>query len=251
MDPYLEGSLWTTIHSHLSVEIARQLSPKLRPKYIALPMERFVVALPEGVSIATASVYPDVGASRTGTNAPGAGATAVLAAPQRIATVLPESIPHVTIEIRDVDSRRLVTAVEVLSPYNKRGKGREEYLEKRGKLLQSSAHLIEIDLLRQGLRLPMQEPLPPGHYYVFVGRAQERSVTDVWSIALDQPLPAAIPVPLLPGDPDVVLDLEQAFTVVYDVASYDLAIDYTRPPEVPLEPKEAAWAQELVRQWSL
>lgn len=43
MDPYLEGSLWATAHPQLSVEIARQLAPKLRPKYVALPNERFVV----------------------------------------------------------------------------------------------------------------------------------------------------------------------------------------------------------------
>jgi len=247
MDPYLEGSLWTTVHSHLSGEIARQLSPKLRPKYLALPMERFVVAVPEGVSIATASVYPDVGVSRTTVTETGTGATAVLSAPQRIATVLPESIPHITIEIQDVKHRRLVTAIEVLSPYNKRGEGREEYLEKRARVLQSTAHLLEIDLLRKGLRLPMQKPLPPGHYFVFVGRAHDRPLTDVWPIALDQPLPTEIPVPLLPGDPDVFLDLQQALKNVYEVGSYDLALDYTKPPEVPLEAKEAAWAAERLR----
>lgn len=172
----------------------------------------------------------------------------MLSIPRRIATVLPESIPHVTIEIRDVASRRLVTAIEVLSPYNKRGEGRDEYLEKRGRVLQSTAHLLEIDLLRKGLRVPMQEPLPPGHYFVFVGRAEERPVTNVWAIALDQSLPGEIPVPLLRGDPEVILDLQQAFTNVYDVASYDLAVDYTKPPEIPLEPKEAAWAADLLRQ---
>jgi len=33
IDPYLEGSEWTSVPAELSSEIARQLSPKLRPKY--------------------------------------------------------------------------------------------------------------------------------------------------------------------------------------------------------------------------
>src|SRR5205823_2575020 len=75
---------------------------------------------------------------------------------------IPEGIavPHVTIEIRDAANRQLVTAIEVLSPTNKRGDGRSEYLAKRQRLLLSTAHLMEIDLLHQGQRVPMQQPLP-------------------------------------------------------------------------------------------
>ena len=42
MDPYLEGRLWTTVHFSLSAEFVRQLAPKLRPRYLVLPAERFV-----------------------------------------------------------------------------------------------------------------------------------------------------------------------------------------------------------------
>src|SRR5881396_2152160 len=63
---------------------------------------------------------------------------------------IPTPIPHVTIEIRDTAHRQLVTAIEVLSPTNKRGDGRQEYLAKRRRILLSTAHLLEIDLLRQG-----------------------------------------------------------------------------------------------------
>ena len=40
MDPYLEGDNWTSFHTHFATEIARQLTPKLRPKYVALPRPR-------------------------------------------------------------------------------------------------------------------------------------------------------------------------------------------------------------------
>jgi hypothetical protein len=36
MDSYLEGDLWTTVHSAFAVEIARQLTPRLRPRYFVL-----------------------------------------------------------------------------------------------------------------------------------------------------------------------------------------------------------------------
>jgi hypothetical protein len=45
MDPYLEGALWTTVHFSLSAEIVRQLAPKLRPRYLVLPAERFVTEM--------------------------------------------------------------------------------------------------------------------------------------------------------------------------------------------------------------
>lgn len=56
MDPYLEGSLGTTVHTELSSTVARQLAPKLRPKYLALPTERFVVEEPESVAVASGAV---------------------------------------------------------------------------------------------------------------------------------------------------------------------------------------------------
>lgn len=61
MDPYLEGDDWTSFHAYLATEIARQLSTRLRPKYVALPQKRFDVA--EEDSIAIETIYPDVGVS--------------------------------------------------------------------------------------------------------------------------------------------------------------------------------------------
>ncbi len=158
-----------------------------------------------------------------------------------VSVMTPEPIPHVTIEIRDTANRQLVTAIEVLSPTNKRGEGRAEYLARRQRLLQSAAHLLEIDLLREGQRVPMREPLPRASYFVLLSRADDRPMTSVWPVALDQPLPS-VPVPLLPGDADVGLDLQAALTNVYDVVGYDLAIDYSKPPEAPLDWDSAKWA---------
>jgi hypothetical protein len=75
----------------------------------------------------------------------------------------------VSVYIRQRESARLVAVIELPSPINKRrGKGREEYLEKRRTFLTSPVHLIEIYLLRSYPRMPVDDPLPPAHYLVMV-----------------------------------------------------------------------------------
>jgi Protein of unknown function (DUF4058) len=58
-----------------------------------------------------------------------------------------------------------------------------------------------------------------GQYFVFLSRLETRPVSEVWPIGLDQSLPL-VPVPFLPGDPDTSLELQLAFSNVYDVCYY-------------------------------
>ena len=248
MDPYLEGTYWMTFHTQMIAEIARQLAPKLRPRYLALTSERFVLDYPEDVAVATTSIYPDVGLAGSQPPSPAHPQGGVATAPLRLPTVIPSRVPHVTVEIRDTQNRRLVTAIEVLSPTNKHGDGMEEYLSKRHRLLLSTAHLMEIDLLRQGKRVPMQKPLPSVPYFVFLTRSENKPFSDISPIIFQDPLPP-VPVPLLAGDGDVTLNLQQALTTVYDLLSYDLSIDYSKPPVVPLPPEIAAWADEFLKKY--
>ena len=244
MDPYLEGDDWTSFHTHLATEIARQLTPLLRPKYVALPEKRFDV-IAEG-ALAIESIYPDVGVAGIASSASDSTGPTLAAAPYLLQTIMEERAPHTWIEIRDRAERRLVTTIEILSPWNKRGSGRDEYLDKRRKLLHSSSHLVEIDLLRAGRRLPMKDPLPPGSYYILVSRAEARPMVEVWPIALPDPLPE-FPVPLLAGDADVPLDLQSAVRTVYDLGGFDLVLDYSQPASPPLSDDQAAWAAERLR----
>lgn len=248
MDPYLEGTEWTSVHTELSSEIARQLAPKLRPRYVARTTRRFVTEMVGDVSVTTGSVYPDVGV----VDAAGQGAveesySGSFSAPLELATVIPAQIPLLTIEIRDVAHRELVTAIEVLSPTNKRGDGYREYLDKRQRLLHSAAHLIEIDLLRAGQRVPMQQPLPAAPYFIFLSRVERRPIVEIWPVRLNMRLPV-IPVPLRAGDDDIDLDLQLALTTIYDALNYDLTIDYTQPPEPPLTGDAAIWARKRLRE---
>jgi len=246
MDPYLEGAIWSSVHNSLSQEIARQLSPQLGDRYVAWPTERFVLEEIDSVAITATSIYPDVGLAADDAGTGKGTATAMAPAPLLMKTVAPAPAPHFTVEIRDVFDRELVTAIEVLSFTNKHGDGRVEYLTKRRRLLLSSAHLIVIDLLHRGQRVPMVEPFPSAPYFVVLSRAERRPVAEVWPIALSAALPT-IPVPLLSGDADVSLDLQAALTTIYDLLKYGQGIDYASPPQAPLPPEEIAFVEDRLR----
>jgi hypothetical protein len=242
MDPYLESDLWLTVHTDLCAEIARQLAPKVRPKYVVLSERRVVLAQPEEAEARGNGRYPDVGI--VSSHAPSDRGGGVVAAPLTLPVHFPEAIPHISLEIRDVRDRRLVTCIEVLSPTNKSGAGKEEYEGKRFRVLSSTAHLVEIDLLRKGARFPATLPSAP--YFVFVSRAERRKEVEVWPIPLDVPLPT-VKVPLLAGDADVDLDLQLALTTIYEIFGYDELIDYTQPPPGPLAASQSAWIDELLK----
>ncbi len=220
--------------------------PKLRPRYIALLTERFVTEVPDGLAITTASLSPDVGVVEHSSWVTGTHQQGIATAPLHLTTIIPEPVLHFSIEIRDRAENRLVACIEILSPTNKQGDGYLEYRRKRNRVLNSTAHLLEIDLLRQGQRIPMRDALPEAPYFAFLGRCETRPLTDVWPIYFDQSLPV-LPIPLLADDPAASLDLQQAFSTVYDVCSYDLIIDYSAPPEVPLPAEAAAWAEDRLR----
>lgn len=168
-----------------------------------------------------------------------------------VASPLPEQVPQVSVEIRDVAQRRLVTVIEILSPANKQGPGAVEYHQRRIALLQTAVHLLEIDLLRGGTRIQLVAELPPAAYYVYLSRIERRPMTQVWPISLRERLPV-VPVPLLPPDPDVALDLQAAVDACFALVRYERLLDYTSPPPPPpLDEADAAWLDELLRRASV
>ena len=256
MDPYLEGELWQEFHETLASAIRAQLMPRLAPKYVALLAKRYTLDRPAlGVFNAPPLrvVYPDVrvvapasasGAPTPSTMpAPGPGG---IAAP---AVELPSyvDVPQLSVEIRDVAERRLVALIEILSPANKQGDGAREYHDRRLDLLRTQAHLLELDLLRGGARIPLAGAPPPAPYYVFLSRSQRRPFTQVWPIALRERLPV-VPVPLLPPDPDVPLDLQAAVVDCFGLVGYERLLPYADPPPPPeLGPEDAAWVAAILR----
>ena len=110
-------------------------------------------------------------------------------------------------------------------------------------------HLVEIDLLRGGKRPGREVNEPPldADYILLVNRYRaegEARISEIWPVALNEPLPL-LPIPLLPPDPDVVLDLNEAIRSVYARGAYERRIDYQRPvPPPELRPEMAAWLKE-------
>jgi hypothetical protein len=149
------------------------------------------------------------------------------------------------IELRE--TREVIAVIEVLSPGNKRlgSDGRREYLSKRAEVLESRTHLVELDLLRGGERLPTVEPLPAGDYYGFVCRGNRRPRVEVYAWGLRGSLPT-IPIPLGADDPDASLDLQAIFTAAFDRAGFDYSLDYQVSLNPPLGGADQAWAKEML-----
>jgi hypothetical protein len=252
MDPYLEApEIWRGFHHSLADEIKAQLNAVLSPRYYA---DVEVCTVLEEVSIAAAkTVYPGAAVLETAPPAlAGTTAVAIPAAPiQRLAMLLEQQQIR-TVQVRETDTDTLVTAIEILSPVNKRGEGLHTYREKRRSLLRSDVHFIELDLLRGGERPGWEVNDSPlaCDYVVLVNRAFRGDMrqSEIWPVALHEPLPIC-PVPLLPPDPGVPLHLSEVLTDVYRRAAYARRIAYTSPvPPPPLRPGMQRWLAEHLAQ---
>lgn len=251
MDPYLEGELWQEFHDTLANEIRAQLLPRLRPKYVALLAKRYVFDRPAlGVLDLPAEqriLYPDVHVAQVRESTSAYQIPAVTAATVELSSPMDEEVPVLSLEIRDVAERRLVTVIEILSPVNKRGDGAREYVERRHDLMRTHTHLLEIDLIRRGGRIPLEGNLPDAPYYVFLSRFTRRPVTEVWAISLREPLPT-VPVPLLPPDEDVPLELQTAVNACFDLVGYERLLNYREPPPPPaFSEMDSAWIAERLK----
>ena len=137
-----------------------------------------------------------------------------------------------------------MTVIELLSPTNKTGVGHMEYLNKRDQYIDSPVNLVELDLLVGGRRVPMKKPMPTGDFYALVARARQRPDCDVYAWSIRERLPT-IPIPLKLLDSDVMLDVDDPSALAYQRGRYARTIDYLRPLDLSLEPKDKAWAEQI------
>jgi hypothetical protein len=245
MNPYLEQEdVWHDFHESFMPQAREFLASQLPAHYLVKIDEHLYIHEPssdrssflgrEDVLVADRRSSPDRGVQ---------GAT--LQAPTEIVLPIADVERVSFLEIRDRRDRQLVTVLELLSPSNKyRGPDREQYLGKRGQLLSSAVHLVELDFLRGGPRMPFATPLPACDYYALVSRMDRRPHGEIWPIRLRDPLPP-IPIPLSEDDPDVQLDLQAVLHRVYDAARYGNYI-YEGTPQPALGNEDAAWAQEIL-----
>ena len=252
MDPYLEDrALWPDVHSSLIAYTREALQPQIRPKYIARIGERIQLA------DVGHSYVPDVllvHPLREPAPTLSPAGTPVADEPRTIAYFDEERhVPYIEIIYRETGE--VVTLIEVLSPANKVGDGRDQYLQKQSELLETAVNLVEIDLLGYGKdtvlarNAVITEPAD-WRYLINISRGQRRRELEVYVVPLWQRLPRCR-IPLRPPDPDAVLDLPAVFSRCYDVGGYDLLIDYSRPPAVLLRDEETAWLANLLQEKGL
>lgn len=248
MDPYLEAQAnWQGFHARITTYIGDQLAAALPEDYVARMEQQVRLEAPDEE---TETVRPDVLIARQRDSLlsaePRAGALTLEPVAVPFARTNPTFIRQRRVEIRRLPELSLVTVIEVLSPDNKGGKGREDYLAKRELLLEQAVHLVEIDLLLGGRRLPMGADLPTGDYYAFVARVEHWPSCDVYAWTVRDPLPT-IPIPLRLPDPDVPLDLSSPVHTAYDRGLYARTTDYNAALPLPMETQSRAWAEALGR----
>ncbi len=255
MDPYLEGPLCFSDFHHAFITYLRaQLTRTLPEPYYAAIGERTWVEYGN-------QHLPDVGVLREEVPTPAASqgglAAAVEAEVEAVVITVPSlevSEGYIEVYTRRGDDERLVTAIELLSPTNKTpgDRGRAEYARKQSEVLRMQAHLVEIDLLRGGTHstavplADLRRRVPAYDYHVCIKPFDAPEDFHIFPLALTRRLPI-IPIPLLPGDPPVKLDIQAALNEAYDSAPYRRRVNYAGPVPAPaLSPGQEAWLGALL-----
>ncbi len=160
MDPYVESPDWfPCLHDCLIFGILESLQLRLPESYYAQSTQRV------WLEVTHRSVEPDIDVIHSGGRPSrwqvDEGGVAVaeevdLAEPVLVSVEAvehdPFEEPFIEIRRRQSNGVRLVASIEVVSLANKTpgNPGREKYLAKQAEILTGQAHLIEIDLLRDG-----------------------------------------------------------------------------------------------------
>jgi hypothetical protein len=152
----------------------------------------------------------------------------------------------------------LVTAIEVLSLSNKTAgsDGRAAYRQKQHELREGGVNLVEIDLLRGGRHTTLvpetglREVAPIFDYHACISFAADPEHFRIAAFRLADRLPR-IPVPLLPDEALLVIDLQPVLDRCYDLGLYSRRVRYTQPCDPPLTPEQQAWAEGILREKGL
>ncbi len=247
MDPFLEQH-WADVHAALIGYVRDALQPQLADDLIARMEESVYVEDETEKEVRR----PDVRVvENAGLWQPGAVAvsTAVLDEPIELEP-LGDPIRQRSVRIYDATGKRIVTAIEILSPWNKTvGKALDEYLKKREKYISSETNLVEIDLIRAGNWLRMIGPfsVPEAYqttYRVTIDRV-ERSALQLYPIPMGAKLPT-IKIPLRAQDTPPKLNLQELLDKAYEMGRYN-RIDYSKPCYPRATEAEQAWIDSALQ----
>ncbi|MFG6101533.1 DUF4058 family protein [Leptothoe sp. EHU-05/26/07-4] len=210
MDPYLEHpEMWPGVHLLMIAALAESLAPQLRPKYsVSVEVRMYEITLVE--------------------------------------VPMPITVRQGYLEVREVATKEVVTAIDLLSPINKRpGRGRQTYENKRERVLSSSTNLVEIDLLRAYEPMPVLGDGLHSHYRVLVSRSDLRPQAEIYKFNVTDQVPS-FQLPLRPDDQAPIVDLQRLLDEIYERSGYDLKLDYQQDPVPSVSDDEAAWLDSLL-----
>ena len=255
MNPYLENpGIWPEVRNKVIVGLSDLLSPQLQPDYVVRTAQRVYIGVEPGTVGTVRHRIPDAMILADGTI--GLRSEIAAAEPQpgvsAVAVALPatELVRQRYLQVLRADDLEVVAVIEVLSPSNKSGHDREDYLAKRAEVKSSTAHLVEIDLLRAGSPMPVIGDVPQGCYRIIVANSRLRPQADLYAFDLREPAPE-FTLPLAKGASGVSVDLNEVLGHVYSHGSYNMLIDYRQDPEPPLSDDDRAWLDQLLREKGL
>jgi hypothetical protein len=224
--PVEDKHSWDELHGMWPAMIVQHLYPILPKGYVAAPGVHLGAAFEIDVS-----TYEDDERAPTDARSHGGVAVATWAPPKPTLTLETEFPDQDEYEVRVYDARhgrRLVAAIELVSPANKdRPENRRAIVAKVGALLQRDVSVSLVDLVTirhfnlyadllelMGHNDPILGADPASLYAVTIRarkRISRRSVLDSWydAMRLGQPLPS---LPIWLGvDQGVTLDLEKSY----------------------------------------
>ncbi len=249
MDPYIENvEVWRDAHHWLISAASEQLQPQLNPRGYYVGIESRV-----WLEETERAVYPDVVVRRAAEERQmeynEAGGILIADEPVRL-LALETEVREDYLQIYELQNRRLITGIEVISPSNKADhQARDLYLKKRKELWESDVNVVEIDLLRGGkslVRLPQSVLKGTQHsgYVINVMRVGNAGF-EYYPVDI-RARPPRVGISLKSGERDVVLDLQSALNRVYDAAAFSMRINYNHEPEPRLDQDRASWANDLL-----
>ena len=143
------------------------------------------------------------------------------------------------LEIHDVETRALVTVLEILSPVTRSStQCREEYILEKRWIFGSRTNLVEIDLLRAGKPMPLQRKPKHSDYRILISRGRP-----VPGRNLPSSTRAIDPIDSdssLGGDGEPDLDLGTVLHALYDRARFRPAAEL-RETAGPAAEGEVMW----------
>jgi hypothetical protein len=251
MNPYLEAvPWWREVHNTLISEIRFFLLDSLPIEYSVSMEERVVIVRNPPEETRRRYAIPDITISGRDFSS-----SDVDKRPngQAITAVLPDVYParERFIEIRMQNRNAAVAIIEILSPSNKnRGRDRDDYISKRERILNSSTHLLEIDLLRGGDPMPIKGYEGDAPYRIMLSRHELRPSVDLYVFDLQSSIPQ-FAVPLSHKDDEPVLDLGYILDDIYQRSYYARGLDYSLEPHGPISSDDREWLDQLLRSKSL